>query len=140
MIKTIFKKLVGIFQSKKKEPNKNEESHALECAPESIVFNEHTLSYYKRHVKGNGNISTELANKKITRNKELAFIYRKDDDSKKNPRVWYSYGMLRFMVQDGEVRWMENHRKKFPMWYKDWDKYNALNTYLQIEDGHVKSK
>lgn len=110
----------------------------VEATPEIICFNENTLAYYRKNVKGNEFISKRQADLKISRNKELAIIYRKDGLDKKNPRTWYAYGALRFMVSEGEVKWIENHQKVLPMWYLDEDKYYKLSKQLGIDSDHIK--
>lgn len=152
MIKKLFKKLKGLFtqnvpteeekHSKLLETEEEQEEVELQDIKEEdielIKFNEHSLNYYRKHVKGNKNVSEEEANKKITRNMYLSLRYKRDNLTKKNPREWYAYGQLRFMVQNGEVKWIENNCVYFPMWYKDWNKYHELSKKLGIEKKHIE--
>lgn len=103
-----------------------------------LTLNRSSFEYYTRKVKGNSEISLDQAARKMTRNKNLSFIYRKDSPEKLNPRTWHAYGALRFMVQNDEVKWMENNCKMFPMWFNDWDEYLRLSKELEIEERYVK--
>lgn len=99
---------------------------------ELIKLNKASLSYYQRFVKANENISEDQANRKMTRNMLLAMPYKKDSEAKKNPRVWYSYGCLRFIVKNNEVIWIQNKLPMMKGWYKDYEKYETLNKELEI--------
>lgn len=101
---------------------------------ELIKLNLTCLSYYQRFVKANENISEDQANRKMTRNMMLAMAYKRDGEAKKSPRVWYSYGCLRFIVKNGEVIWIQNKLPMMKGWYKDYEKYAQLNKELGILD------
>jgi hypothetical protein len=103
-----------------------------------LKLNDNSYEYYRNKVKGNENISREQAERKLTRNSLLSFVYMKDSPAKKNPRTWYSYGALRFMVQNNEVKWIENNCRVYPMWYLDTAKYMSLSDELGIDKEHVK--
>lgn len=103
-----------------------------------LSLSENSLNYYRKHVKGNRDISENQACRKMTRNMMLAFAYKKDSLNKKSPGTWYAYGCLRFIVKDGTVIWMENHLPVFKVWYKDWEMYEKLNKEFGIEEEHIK--
>lgn len=107
---------------------------------EVLTMSDSSYKYYTSKVKGNAKTSRNMASLKLTRNRELALCYKRDNSAKKNPRAWYGYGSLRFMVQDNEVKWIENDCANFPMWYLDWDKYVKLSEELGIDEKHVKIK
>lgn len=122
----IWKEFFGrVFSSKKKE---------AEEEVELIKLNKASLSYYQRFVKGNENITEDQANRKMTRNMLLALPYKRDSDARVSPRVWYSYGCLRFIVKDGEVIWIQNKLPVMKSWHKDYEKYEILNKKLEIVD------
>lgn len=101
-----------------------------------LTLNKHSMDYYRRFVKGNGDISEGQARRKMTRNMNLAHIYKQDSPEKYHPRTWYMYGCLRFIVRNNEVVWMENFMPipKSWGWEKDWNMYEKLNKELGIKD------
>lgn len=105
---------------------------------ELLTLNANSLDYYRRFVNGNIDIPEDQAKRKMTRNMLLAFPYKKDSDVKKHPRVWYTYGSLRFIVKNNEVTWIVNHKPVFKAWSKDWDEYNRLNKDLGIDKKYIK--
>lgn len=132
-MKSIIEKIKNFIMMKDNKPKTEDKWLELD----TIKFNKSTFNYYKKHVKGDIDIDLETANKKITRNMYLALAYKKKNH-KDGMKIWYSYGALRFMVQNSEVKWIENHCAGFPMWYKDWDKYTELSKELGIDEEHVR--
>lgn len=105
---------------------------------ELLTLSENSLDYYRKRVKGNKDISEEQARRKMTRNMILAFQYKKDNETKKYPRAWFTYGCLRFIVKNSEVTWIVNHQPVFKVWKKDWEKYAELNKKFRIDEKHIK--
>lgn len=116
------------------ESNEDSEIEGVEF----LTFNESTLNYYRKKVKGNEDISDDQARRKMTRNMLLAYPYKRESSVKKHPRTWYSYGSLRFIVKDNKVTSLINHQRVFKAWVKDWDKYKELNARFDIEEKYIK--
>lgn len=138
MISRLKEYLGGMREGKEMQYPPEDEEADTTSPPELLTFSHEALKYYRNHVRGNADIPEIQAQRKMSRNMALAFSYKKDSEAKKHPRAWYSYGALRFMVRDGEVKWIQNHCRTFPMWYKDWDRYYGLSEYFRIDEKYVK--
>ena len=92
-----------------------------------LTLSDTAYRYYIKNTKRNANTTKEQAELKMTRNMMLALPYKK-----KRNKVWYSYGHLRFAVENNTVHWIKNNCKKHVVWYKDMEKYLKLNEELGI--------
>lgn len=137
MNKTLSKLFTTIFKSKIDTSVENESTNITESI-DFLTFNESTLNYYRKSIRGNEDISEDQARRKMTRNMMLAYPYRQESRAKKHPRTFYTYGSLRFIVRDNIVISLINHQKVFKVWKKDWDKYNELNIRFEIDEKYIK--
>lgn len=134
------KRLINRFKRVFKTPNQKEvaKTEAIKENIKLLTLSENSLNYYRKNVKGNENIPEEQARRKMTRNMMLAFQYKKDSEKKKYPRVWHTYGCLRFIVKNNEVISILNHQPVYKVWEKDWDRYVGLNKEFEIDEKYIK--
>jgi hypothetical protein len=91
--------------------------------------------YYRRKVKGNIDVTYDLARKKLTRNVLLAKeIPPRDKSDVEKGNKLYQYGNLIILVRNGWVIHIKNH--KGGNYYHDWEldrfKYVDLSRELGI--------
>lgn len=105
-----------------------------------LDLKESAFEEYRTQVKGNTNISFELAQKKLTRNVLLAA----ENKSWKNKLLLqreYLYGHLRIIVRLGEIIKVENHIDEVdPSWWLNQKKYIYLSRALGIKQDKYKPK
>lgn len=92
---------------------------------------------YRKKVKGNKDISYDLACKKLTRNVLLAKeIPPRDQSDVEKGNKLYHYGNLHILVKDGWVIHIKNHRisNEYTGWEFDPFKYVELTLQLGIVD------
>lgn len=87
---------------------------------------------YRNRIRGNENITYELACKKMTRN--LLLGEEEFDPYNHNEDVqMYSYGFMQFKVKGNRVIWLKP-KARYPVgWEKDWGKHKELTIKLGIE-------
>lgn len=93
-----------------------------------LKLNQNSLIYYRNRVNRNQKATEREIQLKLTRNKMLALIYKTSKG-----KTWYTYGNLKFMVEDDVVEWIENGHSQHPKWEKDISKYLELSRVLGIE-------
>lgn len=93
--------------------------------------------YYKHRVKGNKEITHDLARRKLTRNVIMAkeIPPRNEEDVKKGNTL-YHYGNLHILVKDGWIIDLKNHYNEncYTGWEMDEFKYVDLTRELGIVD------
>lgn len=87
--------------------------------------------YYRENIGRNKKSDRETIRKKLTRNKMMSIPVDRDDYGF-GEAVAYSYGNMRFLVQDNTVQWVKNHQKRLPMWYKDIKLHRDIGSMLEI--------
>lgn len=94
---------------------------------------DNSLKQYKNLVNGASKLSELDVQKKMTRNMILGYLYKEDSPDSENPRLYYSYGNMRFIVRGERVIWVGNNYKAHKEWKKDKIKKNKLDRVLRIE-------
>ena len=98
---------------------------------------EQALEKYKSQVKGNRNISTEQARRKLTRNVALVKETSRNRIKFTLRGLIYKYGNLHITVRFGTIVDIENHKnyKEHPNnWIFPKRRYIELNKQLGIDD------
>jgi hypothetical protein len=93
--------------------------------------------YYKNNVKGNENITYDMARRKLTRNVLLA----KKVEPELNGKKLYIYGCLHILVVNNKIVWIKNHPgKSTSRFKKNMELYNRLNQELGIPDDRINAR
>lgn len=85
--------------------------------------------HYRNSVRGNQNISFEEAQRKLTRNIQLAIEVQPE---KYDDKQLYMYGKLGILVVRDKIIWVKNNLHSPKSWKKDRKKLSSLNKELAI--------
>ena len=87
---------------------------------------------YKNTVKGNENISYKQAQRKLTRNVQLAIEAPQEEEHKQQDKKLYLYGNLHILVVQDRIVWVKNHRWYCDWFHKDQEEYEELSKKYKI--------
>lgn len=106
---------------------------------ELLKLSESAFEYYKKNVKGNENITLDMARRKLTRNTLLAAKTSTLADKLKLQQE-YVYGCLRIVVRFGTIVKLENHVPQVPGWKVNKKEYIRLSKILGIPQDKFKKR
>lgn len=86
-------------------------------------------NYYRKHVKGNQEVSDVEVQKKLTRNINMTKV----TVPLSNNRVIYLYGNLHITVKGNKIIKLKNNKQPTDWFYKDRKKFNELNQMLGLK-------
>jgi hypothetical protein len=95
--------------------------------PKILQISKNVYEYYRTKVRGNQRASSELIQKKLTRNVHLALKVEVDEK-----RTLYMYGNLHIWVRGNKIYHIRNVKNNGDWFYKDMKKYEELNELLGI--------